>query len=50
MGVSLFTDGPAFCLLMGLRMGQFSHPVATHPSTNEVEVPPGLVVPVLKEC
>ena len=30
----LFIDGPA-CL----RMGQFSHPVATHPRTNEVEVP-----------
>ena len=24
-----------------LRMGQFSNPVATHPRTNEVEVPPG---------
>ena len=23
-----------------LRMGQFSNPVATHPGTNEVEVPP----------
>ena len=23
-----------------LRMGQFSNPVATHPRTNEVEVPP----------
>ena len=26
-----------------LRMGQFSNPVATHPRTNEFEVPPGRV-------
>ena len=31
----LFIDGQAL-----LRMGQFSDPVATHPLTNEVEVPP----------
>ena len=37
MGVFFFIDGPAF----SLRMGQFSDPVATHPRTNEVEVPPG---------
>ena len=36
MGLVLFIDGPAF----SLRMGQFSNPVATHPRTNEVEVPP----------
>ena len=28
-----------FCLLIGLGMGQFSNPVATHLRINEVEVP-----------
>ena len=29
-----------FLARFSLRMGQFSNPVATHPRTNEVEVPP----------
>ena len=29
-----------FLASFSLRMGQFSNPVATHPRTNEVEVPP----------
>ena len=30
-----------FLASFSLRMGQFSYPVATHPRTNEAEVPPG---------
>ena len=33
------------CYIYSLQMGQFSDPVATHPRTNEVEVPPGLDYP-----
>ena len=33
-----------FLASFSLRMGQFSDPVATHPRTNEAEVPPGLQV------
>ena len=29
-----------FLASSSLRMGQFSNPVATHPRTNEAEVPP----------
>ena len=29
-----------FLASFSLRMGQFSDPVATHPRTNEAEVPP----------
>ena len=36
MGVLLFIDGPALVC----RWVNFSDPVATHPRTNEVEVPP----------
>ena len=35
MGLFLFTDAS-----FSLRMGKFSNPVATHPRTNEVKVPP----------
>ena len=31
-----------FLASFSLRMGQFSDPVATHPCTNEAEVPPPL--------
>ena len=30
-----------FLARFSLRMGQFTDPVATHPRTNEAEVPPG---------
>ena len=45
VGVLLFIDGPALVC----RWVNFSDPVATHPRTNEVEVPPrGVWTTILK--